>query len=88
MCHPYPAADLIEIAKPLPFAERPDALKRLLHVDENPHQRPIKRNSTGCAVQENTRLPTGNKGNADLHTTINVEPTRRTNATRHIPRRA
>lgn len=73
MCHPYPAADLIEIAKPLPFAERPDALKRFLHVDENPHQRPIKHNSTGCVVQENTRLPTGNKGNADLHTTINVE---------------
>lgn len=78
----------MEIAKPLPFADRPDALKRLLQVDQNPHQRPMEYNSTGCVVQVNTRLPTGNKGNADLHMTINVEPTRRTNATRHIPRRA
>lgn len=79
----------MEIATPFPLADRPDALKRLLHVDENPVKRAHKKgNSTGCVVQVNTRLPTGNKGNGGLHAVINVEPICRTNETHHIPRRA
>jgi len=38
-------------------------------------EKSIERNSTGCVVQVNTRLPTGNKGNEDLHRVINIGPT-------------
>lgn len=48
----------------------------------------MERNSTGCVVQVNTRLPNGNKGNEDLHMTINGELTCRTKVTRHILQRA